>query len=68
MIGFWRALNSGRVRVFKIVRQCALDFQILIIAIGAQALVALGEVLAAQSLFVNDGLIQVVPFRSRYDP
>jgi len=48
-------LGPRDVRVVEVVRQLPLEPQVLIVAVGAEALVALGGVAAAQRVLVDRG-------------
>jgi hypothetical protein len=53
MVGLRFALDEGRVGIVQIVGQLALQFEILSVAVRAQALVALGDVSGQESLLVD---------------
>ena len=53
MVFFRFALCAGHIRVFQVVRQLLLDFDVLIVSVFAQSLVTLLAILLAQYFFIE---------------
>ncbi len=53
VIGLRRAFDERRVRIFEVVRELSRNAQVLLVAVGAQSLVAFLQVLCAQRVLVD---------------
>ena len=58
VVGLRRARGDRRIGIVEIVRELALDLKILIVAVGAQPLVALLQIFLAQPLLVDGRVLQ----------
>ena len=60
VVGPWRPFGPGRVRIVEVMRELAGEPEVLVVAVGPEALVPLFGVLAPQRFVVN-GRHHIVP-------